>query len=379
MKYLLVLNAGSSSVKFSVFTFTKTIGKEVLSGSVNKTRGSDLIYKLKGKTKKIHYSSPFSIKTAWHYVHDLLVEYNIVYIGFRVVHGGEEFNKTTKINKQLLTKISKYNKLAPLHNPASLEIIKLAKRTWPRLKMSASFDTAWYKDMKPEYYLYSLPLKYYNTHKIRKYGFHGLSHQLATEYASQKLKKPLNKLTAITCHLGSGSSITWYDKQVKDTSMGFSPNEGLTMATRTGDLPADVVLYLASELKMSVNRINDLLNKESGLLGLSGTADLREILLANGYRVAGFRSSLKFNAQQKKQAKLALSIFVYDIKRYIASYLAMSPNLDSIVFAGVVGVNSSVIRNLVLKGLNLPKKVKILVANEDENKNIANQTLKCLK
>lgn len=376
-KSLLVLNAGSSSLKFAVFQFeSKKLGKELISGSVSKSnQGCDLEY----QKKKIHYLHSFSIKTAWQYVHDLLVEYNIVYVGFRMVHGGEEFVKTTKVTKEFLKKIEPYNKLAPLHNPASLELIKLVKRTWPRLKMSVSFDTAWYKDMEPVNYLYSLPLKYYTKYGIRKYGFHGLSHEMATKLTAQKLKKSLKKLNIITCHLGAGSSITWYKEgRVIDTSMGYSPNDGVTMATRSGDLPADIILYLMSELKMSVNSIQDLLSKQSGLLGLAKTADLREILLANGYRVAGFRSSLKFSTSEKKQAKLALNIFVYNLKRYIASYLGMSSNLEAIVFTGGIGVKSSIIRKLVLQGLNIPKKTKILVIPESENINLGNKTLECL-
>lgn len=380
-KYLLVLNAGSSSLKFSVFEFNqKILGDEFMSGGVTKNGSAcDLVYKIKNREKRFHYSHSFSIKTAWHYLHDVLATSNIVYVGFRMVHGGTEFTQTVKIDKDFIQKISKYSQLAPLHNPPAMELIKLAKATWPRLKMSVSFDTAWYQGMKPENFIYPIPLKYYHSHGLRKYGFHGLSHEMAAEFAAKKLKKSLSRLEVVTCHLGSGNSITWFARgRVIDTSMGFSPNEGLLMSTRSGDLPPDVVLFLAEELKMSPDRIRQLLNKESGLLGLAGTADLREILLANGYRIAGYRSSLKFSAKQKQVAKLALAKYIFSIRRYLASYIGMAENLDALVFAGVVGAQSEIVRKLVLKGLLLPKHTKIFVAHSDENINLAGKTLKCL-
>ncbi|MCD4760336.1 hypothetical protein K8R42_00375 [bacterium] len=375
MKHLLVLNSGSSSLKFSVFEIKKQLGKEVLSGSVSLYGNrSVLVY----RRQKINFSSGHNLKNWWSYIHDLLAQYNITYVGLRMVHGGEEFVKTTQVSQQFLNKIKKYNKLAPLHNPTTLELIKLVKSTWPRVKMSVSFDTAWHKDLKPEVYLYSLPLKYYQQNKIRKYGFHGLSHQSATEYAGKVLHKKLNKLNIITCHLGSESSLAWYmGGKVKDTTMGFSPNEGITMSTRSGDLPASIVLYLAQELKMPLTKIKVLLNEKSGLLGLAGMKDLREVLLAAGYRVAGYKSSLKFSKEQKQAAKLALEIYIYDIKRYLASYLAMSKKLDAVVFTGAVGANSN-IRNLIIRGLTKPNNCKVLVAPEAENKNLAIKTLKCL-
>ncbi|PLX25349.1 hypothetical protein C0580_02590 [Candidatus Parcubacteria bacterium] len=264
-KHLLILNPGSSSLKFAVFEVdTRRIArqeklKEKLSGSLSLVNNKTV---LTYKKNKVNFSTGFNIKSWWSYVEDLLEKYEIKYIGFRMVHGGEEFTDTVKINNQFLQKIKKYNKLAPLHNPVALELINLVKDTYPDAKMSASFDTAWYKSLKPEAYLYSLPLKYYKKEHIRKYGFHGLSHEAASEFAAKKLKKPFKNLSLITCHLGSGASVTWVEKgRVKDTSMGFSPNEGLTMSTRSGDVPASIVFYIAEELKMPLSRIKDLLNK----------------------------------------------------------------------------------------------------------------------
>jgi len=247
-KYLLVLNSGSSSLKFSLFEIKgKSVAKEYISGQVARShQGCDFNYHLGLKHKKIHYTSTFSVKTAWHYVHDLLAKLNIVYVGFRVVHGGEDFKETVKINQEVLQKIAKYNQLAPLHNPPARELIDLARQTWPRLKMAASFDTAWYSSMAPEQYLYALPWKYYSQHGIRKYGFHGLSHERCLELAAQKSQKSPRQLEIISCQLGSGNSVSWYARgQVIDTSMGYGPNEGLIMSTRSGDLSPDVILYLA--------------------------------------------------------------------------------------------------------------------------------------
>ncbi|MBT7228235.1 hypothetical protein HN859_01880 [Candidatus Parcubacteria bacterium] len=367
-------------MKFAVFEVDKKIlGKSVLSGHFSIAgKKSILVYKSGNKTSTINYQTGHNLKNWWHHLHDLLVNFDITYVGLRMVHGGEEFTDTVKVNNQFLNRIKKYNKLAPLHNPAALDLADLVKKTWPKVKTSMSFDTAWYKDLGAEAYLYSLPISLYNKYKIRKYGFHGLSHEMATLYAAKMTNKKLNKLKVITCHLGAGSSITWYDSKVKDTTMGFSPNEGLTMATRSGDIPASVVFFLNQEVKMPLPKIKELLNKKSGLLGLAGMADLREVLLAAGYRVSGYKSSLKFDKKQKDLAKVALQIFIYDIKRYLASYIAMTKKLDAIVFTGAIADNA-LIRKMILKDLVKPKKCRVLVAPTGETMNLANKTLKCLK
>ncbi len=381
IKHLLVLNPGSSSLKFSVFSIENKSPKSlVMSGMLSSSASkSILVYQTKGKKQQINYAVGNNLKAWWQYIHDLLKDLAIEYVGIRLVHGGEKYHSTIKIDKQFLSNIKEYNDLAPLHNPQTIELIELVNSTWPRTKIAASFDTAWFKTLAPEAYLYSLPIRYYEKHGLRKYGFHGLSHEAATIYAAKKLKLNLNQLQIITAHLGAGASIAWFSKaKVKDTTMGFSPNEGLTMATRAGDVPASIVLYLEQKLKMSAVSIYKMLNEDSGLLGLSGLSDLRDVLLACGYRINGYKSSLKFSPEQKKKAKIALAVYVYDIKRYLASYIAMSPKLQAIVFTGAVGVNSPIIRKLVLKDLIIPKNCKILIAPEGEMLNIANKTLQCL-
>lgn len=375
MKHLLILNSGSSSLKFAVFEVDKKL-KEKLSGNISLLGNKSV---LTYKKTKVNFSTGFNLKNWWSYVEDLLEDFDIKYIGFRMVHGGEEFTDTIKVNPQFLSKVKKYNKLAPLHNPVTLELMDLVKQSYPQAKMSVSFDTAWYKSLKPEAYLYSLPLKYYEKEHIRKYGFHGLSHEAASEFAAKKLKKPLKKTSLVTCHLGSGASVTWLENgKVKDTSMGFSPNEGLTMATRSGDVPASVVFYLAEQSKLSLVRIKDLLNKESGLLGLTGSGDLREVLTRAGHRVSGYKKKKKYTLSESKIAKQALDIYIYDVRRYLAAYVAMSKKLDAIVFSGAAGAKNSDLRKMILSGLNRPKSCKIIVAQGDENKNLANKTYKCL-
>jgi len=373
-KHLLVLNYGSSSLKFAVFEVDGL--KEKLSGSISLIGNkSVLVYK---KTK-VNIATGFNLKIWWEYIENLFDDFDIKYVGFRLVHGGEEFTDTVRVNQQFLQQIKKYNKLAPLHNPIVLELINIVKETWPEAKLSVSFDTAWYKTLEPEAYLYSLPLRYYEQNHIRKYGFHGLSHEASAQYAVQKLKKDLKKLSLITCHLGSGASITWLlNGQVKDTSMGFSPNEGLTMATRSGDLPASIVFYLATELKMSLANIQEMLNKEAGLLGLAGTGDLREVLLRAGHKVSGYRKKRSYSSVERKRARQALAIYIYDVRRYLSSYIGMTKKLDAIVFSGAAGANNADLRKMILKGINITRSCKILVAQNDENKNLANKTHKCL-
>jgi acetate kinase len=379
-KHLLILNNGSSSLKFAVWELKSKLGQELMSGSVTLLAGrSVLSYRLKNKNYKINYQAGYNLNNWWRYIYNVLKDYDLRMVGLRMVHGGAEFNETTRITKSFLQRIKKYNKLAPLHNPVTLELIKLLLETWPRIKMAVSFDTAWYKDLAPEAYLYGLPLNYAKDYGLRKYGFHGLSHEMATRWAALKLQKNLNNLSVVTCHLGSGNSLTWYvNGKVKDTTMGFSTNEGLIMSTRSGDVPAGLVLYLSEELKMSASRIEDLLDRKSGLLGLAGLADLREVLVAAGYRVSGFRSSLKYSQEQKQRAKLALQVYIYSLRKHLGAYLAMSPKLDAIVFTGAVGARSKIVRSLVLSNLVKPKNCKILTLEDSETKNLANKTIKCL-
>lgn len=376
--YILIINGGTSSLKFNLFNLKL---KEELVGSFN------LIGEKKSSLNTIGikeedrlYDFGYDLKKWWKELYNILKEYNIKYIGFRIVHGGTEFINTTKVNKNFITKVKKYNSFAPLHNPITIELIKLAQNSFKKIKMSVSFDTAWYKELPPKAYLYSIPIKYYNKFGIRRYGFHGLSHEFATKYTSKKINKSLNKLNIITCHLGSGNSIAWYNKgKVQDTTMGFSPNEGLTMSTRSGTVPSGIAFHILENTKISISKLKEIFNKESGLYGLCGLSDLREVLVASGYKVKGFDNKRIFSKKEKEEAKIALEIYVYNIQKYLSSYICMSKKLDAIVFTGGVGVNSDIIRRLVIKDLLINQKIKIIIAPEGESIVIANKTLNCLK
>ncbi len=235
----------------------------------------------------------------------------------------------------------------------------------PSAKHIGIFDTAWYSHL-PEYaFLYSLPIELYREHGIRRYGFHGTSHEYMANEIADKLNKPLNSCNLITCHLGSGDSVTAIRHGVPiDTSMGFTPLEGLTMGTRVGDVDAAAILYLIMELGWDADSVAEMLNKQSGLKGLTGTSDMRDILIAAGHEVPDYSPSMNI---EPEIARVALEIFVYDVQRYIGSYMSFMDSIDGIVFSGGIGEHSDVIRNLVLAGL--PKIdsdiVHVVEANEE--------------
>ena len=249
-------------------------------------------------------------------------------IGHRVVHGQEEFKASTLITKKVIASIEKYSELAPLHNPPSLSGIRACFDILKGIPQVAVFDTSFHQTMPEKAFLYGLPFKYYTKYSIRKYGFHGTSHRYVAGEAARKLNKPLKSLKIITCHLGNGCSMTAVDKGVSvDTSMGFTPLEGLLMGTRSGDLDPAVVFYLMEKESLSPCRISDILNKESGFLGISGVSnDMRDLL--KGARGKGQRS---------KRAKLAIEIFVYRIEKYIGAYQAAMGGLDAVVFTAGIG------------------------------------------
>jgi len=377
-KYILVLNAGSATLKFKVFDYASL--KEKVAGNFERI-GPPHSFLVIGqrqwqfrKIKNYEQALRIVLKKLQSTDYGLQLE-EIKAIGHRVVHGGEEFFEPIVMTTKVWQRIAKYNKLAPLHNPANLAVIKACFKLFPGIKNVAVFDTGFYKDLKPEVFLYALPLKYYRQYSIRRYGFHGISHGYVSKEVAKKLKKPLKELNLITCHFGNGDSITAIKKgKPIDTTMGFTPLEGLTMGTRSGDLDPSVPLYLIKELKMKPDQVLDLFNKKSGLLAISGfTSDMREILAASGYRVYDFKSIRKYTNMQKKRAKLALSMFIYDIQRYISAYAGLLGKVDAIVFSGGIGERSPVIRKLALENLKFIKKPKVLVIQTDEELEIAKE------
>ena len=372
MNYTLVINAGSSSLKYKLFD--KGL-KSLSSGLVEKIGqpGSFLDYKF-GRTNEEVKINIKNHGEAIEAVVGLLkmrgVDFRLIgKVGHRVVHGGEKFIKPMLINGKNLKELEKLNKLAPLHNPNNIKGIKASLELMPWAKNYAVFDTAFHATLPDYAFLYPLPYKLYKNKAVRRYGFHGTSHQYVTMQAGKKLKKA--KPNLITCHLGSGCSVAAIEKgKSVDTSMGFTPLEGLMMSSRSGDIDPAIIFYLKRQ-GMTVPAIDKLLNFESGLKGVSGLKDMRDIMLASGYKVPGYKSPIKFTKQQKYLAKLALQMFVYRVRKYIGAYTAVLGKVDAIVFTAGIGERNKDVRDLIMKGL--PNKPKALVVPTDEENMIARQ------
>ncbi|MCA9385541.1 acetate/propionate family kinase [Candidatus Dojkabacteria bacterium] len=331
MKKILVINTGSTSVKYKLFQgeeeikagFYENVGKNVY-------KFSDL---LKGDVKEISQDDYNTCIGA------ILKGTSPDVVGYRVVHGGELFKYPTLITDEVLDNLGALNSLAPLHNPPAIQRIQEARELLPDIEHIAVFDTEFYATLPEKAYLYGVPYELYEKHKIRKYGFHGISHEYLTQIALSKIETN-EHARLITCHLGGGGSITASvgGKSI-DTSMGFTPLEGIMMATRSGDVDNGVQHYLETKLGYSENEIYNILNNQSGLLGVSGyTRDMRVIL--EDYEAG------------KDEANRAISLYVYKIQKYIGSYIASLNGLDALVFSGGVGYGSHVIRKLITDNLD---------------------------
>ena len=357
---ILTINCGSSSIKYKLYLFPKgqllsyglieRIG-EKNSGVLNHTQGMKLVFSRLIEDRAIEH----------------LNEINA--IGHRVVHGAEEFRQPHVIDRRVIRKIKECVRIAPLHNPANLEGINAALNTLPEVLQVAVFDTAFHQTIPDYAYMYAIPFKYYKKDKIRKYGFHGTSHQYVAARAAHLLRKPLNKIKLITCHLGNGCSITAIDRgRSVDTSMGFTPLEGLMMGTRCGDIDVAAVLYLMNKEKLSVKEVDELLNKKSGLLGISGVSnDIREIK--------------KEAKRGNKRAQLALKMFKYRIEKYIGAYYMVLGGADAICFTAGIGENNSDLISSIEKDLRkvVSSRTKIMVIPTDEGLMIASLTFDLLK
>lgn len=275
-------------------------------------------------------------------------------VGHRVVHGGEYFRDATIIDDEVIKKIDSLSSLAPLHNPANLLGILSLQKISPSLKQYAIFDTAFHTTLPKEAYLYALPLSLYEEHSIRRYGFHGTSHSFIAKETAKKLGKSIDSLNIISLHLGNGASVCAIKNGKSiDTSMGFTPLEGLVMGTRSGDIDPSIVLYMIKELNISVDEVSNILNKKSGLYGISNESNLRKIL-----------------EHDDENSKLALSMMIRRIRKYVGSYLTLFDSLDAVVFTGGIGENSTYIRDEVVKNLSLKN---IFVIKTNEELEIANQ------
>ena len=345
---ILVLNCGSSSLKFQLFDMKEE--KVLLKGLVEKIGSSRAMLTFSGRQRQ-----PFRdvleipdhekavrmvmeiLTHADHGVIRSMAEVDAV--GHRTVHGGEEFSDSALITPEVIEAVERCVPFAPLHNPANIMGIRMARKLMPDLPQVAVFDTAFHSRMPRASYLYGLPYEMYEKHGIRRYGFHGTSHGYVAQVAAVVLGKPLRKLKLITCHLGNGCSIAAVDGGVSvDTSMGFTPLEGLVMGTRCGDLDPAVVGFMQEREQLSVQDVDNLMNKRSGLLGLSGVSnDMRELEEEAG--------------RGSERAALALDIFCLRVRKYIGAYAAELGGLDGVVFTGGIGENAVRIRHKILADL----------------------------
>ena len=273
-------------------------------------------------------------------------------VGHRIVHGGELFDKSVLIDEEVIEKIDKCATLAPLHNPAAILGIRACQKAMPGVPMSAVFDTAFHQTMPAENYIYPIPYEFYEKYRIRKYGAHGTSHQFVANLAAKLENKPIEHLKIVTCHLGQGASITAVDggKSI-DTSMGLSPLGGIPMVTRSGDLDPSVVTDIMEKENLSAKEVNTLLNKKSGLYGITGLdPDFRQIELAS-------------YEPDKPKAHIAIELFTKSIAQFIAKYAVSMKGIDVVVFTGGIGENQINIRKTICKNLEFMG----LIIDEDKN------------
>ncbi|MCH1923659.1 acetate kinase [Shewanella sp. C32] len=358
-KFVLVLNCGSSSLKFAVMD--ALTGEEQVSGLAEcfGLEDSRIKWKYNGEKREVALGAYTAHREAVEFiVKEILgplpeLAAQILAVGHRIVHGGEKFTRSVIIDDSVIDGIEECASLAPLHNPAHLIGIRAAIASFPNLPQVAVFDTAFHQTMPAHAYIYALPYKLYREHSIRRYGMHGTSHLFVSREAAKVLNKPVEDTAIICAHLGNGASVTAVKggKSV-DTSMGLTPLEGLVMGTRCGDLDPSIIYHLVHQLGYTIDEVNNMLNKQSGLLGISElTNDCRGI--EDGY------------AEGHKGCTLALEIFCYRLAKYIASYTVPLGRLDAVVFTGGIGENSALVREKVLDHL------KIFNFNVDEQRNLA--------
>lgn len=347
---ILVLNCGSSSIKYQ---FINMETKEVMAEGIAEKIGEDIAYftyKSAAYIKKKREMVIDNHEQGLELILNSLVDksYGVIEsfseidaVGHRLVHAGEHYSDTVKIDDHVVEIMRECISLAPLHNPANLKGVDAVKTELPNVPQCGVFDTAFHQTMPTYAYLYPLPLEMYTTHKIRRYGFHGTSHKYVSMKAAEFLKKDLKDLKIITCHLGNGASITAIkDGKSIDTSMGLTPLEGLMMGTRCGDIDPAIPLHMMQQIGMSVEEVNSILNKKSGMLGLSHISnDMRTI-------------EDEILEKQNPQAIQALDVYCYRIKKYIGAYLAVMNGLDVMVFTGGVGERMPIMREQVCRDMD---------------------------
>ncbi|MGY3886825.1 acetate kinase [Aeromonas aquatica] len=348
-KLVLILNCGSSSLKFAVMD--AQTGEDMLSGLAECFNLDDarIKWKLHGVKGEAMLGAGAAHQAALDHIvgqilpQDPTLAEQLVAIGHRIVHGGEQFSRSVRIDDGVIAGIEAAIPFAPLHNPAHLIGIRAALKVFPALaeKNVAVFDTAFHQTLPEEAYLYALPYKLYEEHGIRRYGAHGTSHRFIAEEAAKALGKPLSELNIINCHLGNGASVCAIKNgESVDTSMGLTPLEGLAMGTRSGDIDPAVVFFMHDQLGYSVDEINHCLTRESGLLGMTEVSSDCRYVTTHYATDAG--------------AKRALDVFTYRVAKYVGAYAAaMDGRLDALVFTGGIGENAAMVREMVLARLAL--------------------------
>ncbi len=396
---VLVLNSGSSSIKYRLFDMRDE--SVLAAGSVEQIGepGSHLSHSLRtgqaGMGKTVRTLPISDHRQGFQLIASVLRETGALAdtgelrgIGHRVVHGGEKFKEPARVTPAVIAAIRALIPLAPLHNPANLLGMEVAMESAPSVPQVAVFDTAFHQSIPPHAYRYAIPKKLYEAHQVRRYGFHGTSHRYVAKKAAEFLGKPLDSLNLISLHLGNGASAAAIQQGKSiDTSMGLTPLEGLIMGTRCGDLDPAIIFYLARETGLASGEIESILNKESGLKGICGVNDMRTV---GEMARAG-----------NPEAQLAISMYCYRIKKYIGAYHAVLGGLDGLIFTGGIGENADYIRagcceNLAHLGLEMDpgknrggregcaalesraSRVKILVIPTNEELEIAEQTVACL-
>jgi acetate kinase len=359
---VLVINCGSSSLKYQVLNMTsETLLAKGLVERIG-IEGSAITHEKIGAQDKFKLVTPMeSHKEAiGHVINALLDESHGVIssmneigaVGHRVVHAGEKYASSALIDAKVIETLEECIELAPLHNPPNILGIKACMELMPETPMVAVFDTAFHQTMPPEAYIYALPYKYYEKYKVRRYGFHGTSHKYVAERTADLLGVNLNDLKIITCHLGNGASVTAIKRgKCIDTSMGFTPLEGLVMGTRSGDLDPSIVSFIRDKEGIHLHDVIDVLNKESGVLGISGvSSDFRDLDAAV--------------EEGNDRASLAIKVFAHKVRFYIGAYIAEMNGVDAIVFTAGLGENSANMRSVICAELgNLGIKLDLVKNN----------------
>ncbi|NLC67183.1 MAG: acetate kinase [Clostridiaceae bacterium] len=396
MKKILVINSGSSSLKFQLIDMaTETMLAKGLCDRIG-INDSFLKYTVQGRDSiiinKVMPDHRTALKEAIFALTcketGVISDVSEIFaVGHRVVHGGERFHDSVIIDEEVMETIKECIKLAPLHNPPNITGIKACQDIMPGIPMVAVFDTAFHQSMPRYAYLYALPYELYTGYGIRKYGFHGTSHKYVARRAAAMLNRPLEELRLISCHLGNGASICAIKNgKSVDTSMGFTPLDGLAMGTRSGTIDPAVVIFLMERKKMTTDEVYEYLNKKSGVLSISGvSSDFRDIQAAA--------------SEGNERARLAIDVFCYRVKKYIGEYSAVLGGIDGIIFTAGIGENNDLVREKTLEGLEYlgikidkeknsiargreldisvgDAKEKVLVIPTNEELEIARETLK---